>query len=65
MDSDEKFKLALAEVRSVSEADEKRELGKEMDKWFYSLTTNQQADLACNFWDNMSFEDKKEEYYIE
>lgn len=41
------------------------ELEKEMDKWFYGLTTNQQADFACNFWGELSFEDKKEEYYIE
>ena len=55
---------AIAEVKAVRLADKRRELEKEMDKWFYGLTTNQQADFAINFWDNMDFEDKKEEYYI-
>jgi len=63
--SDKKFRLALQEVKRVREADERRELEKEIDKWFYGLTTNQKADFAENFWDNMDFEDKKTEYYIE
>lgn len=65
MDKEKKFKLALAEVKRVTEANERRELEKGMDKWFDSLTTNQQADFARNFWGELSFEEKKEEYYIE
>jgi len=65
MNEDERFKLAVQEVRSVREADEKRELEKEMDKWFNSLTVNQRLDLARDMWDKLNFEDKKEIYYIE
>ena len=43
----------------------KREKEKEMDKWFESLTVSQQADVAYNFWDGASYEEKKEEYELE
>lgn len=36
-----------------------------MDKWFENLTTLQKADIAYNFWDSASYEDKKEEYELE
>ena len=60
-----KLKIALDEVKRVREINERHELEKKMDKWFESLTTLQQADVAYNFWDGASFEDKKEEYFIE
>jgi len=37
---------------------------KQMDKWFYGLPTNSQADMACRFWENATYEQKAEEYYI-
>jgi len=60
-----KIRLVLQEAKRVREVAKRRELEKEMDKWFYGLTTNQKADFAENFWGNMDFEDKKTEYYIE
>ena len=65
MKKDKRFKLSLAEVRSVSEADERNELKNEMDKWFNNLTVNQRLDLARDMWDRLNFEGKKEEYYID
>ena len=65
MNEDERFKLALAEVRNVSELVEKKELEKEMDKWFNGLTVNQRLDLARDMWDKLNFEGKKEIYYID
>ena len=56
----EEYKLIVEK-----EYNERRKLEQEMDRWFYNLTTNQQADFACSFWGEMDFEDKKEEYYIE
>lgn len=38
---------------------EKRDKEKEMDKWFESLSISQQADVAYNFWDGASYEEKK------
>ena len=60
-----KLRIALDEVKRVREINERHELEKKMDKWFESLTTLQQADVAYNLWYNMSFADKKEEYFIE
>ena len=65
MKKDKRFRLSLAEVRSVSEADERNELKNEMDKWFNNLTVNQRLDLARDMWDRLDFEGKKEEYYID
>ena len=65
MKKDKRFRLSLAEVRSVSEADERNELKNEMDKWFNNLTVNQRLDLARDMWDRLNFEDKKEIYYID
>ena len=61
----DKFKLVLQEVKDLRISDERKAEEQKFDKWFYSLTRNQKADFAENFWDNMDFEDKKEEYYIE
>jgi len=60
-----KLRIALDEVKRVREINERHELEKKMDKWFESLTTLQQADVPYNLWYNMSFADKKEEYFIE
>jgi len=43
----------------------KKEYEKKMDKWFESLSISQQADVAYNFWDGASYEEKKEEYEAE
>ena len=43
----------------------KNEYEKKMDKWFESLNNSEKADIAYNFWDSASFEDKKEEYECE
>jgi len=61
----DKFRLVIDEVKRFREANERKELEKKMDKWFESLTTLQQADVAYNLWDGLSFEDKKEEYFLE
>ena len=37
----------------------------EIDKWFYGLTADQQAKVACNLWKELSFRDKKEANYEE
>ena len=61
----DKLKMAIQEVKDLRILDERKAKEKEMDKWFESLTTYQQADIAYNFWDNATYEQKKEEYYIE
>ena len=61
----DRFKKAMKEVRELREYDKRKAYEEKMDKWFYDLTTLRQSFIAYNFWDNASFEDKKEEYEIE
>lgn len=61
----DKLKMAIQEVKDLRISDKRKAEEKEMDKWFYGLSTNQQADIACSFWDNATYEQKAEEYYIE
>jgi len=61
----DKFKEAVKEIRAVREADERADKEKELDEWFETLTISQQADVAKNFWDSASYEEKKEEYEVE
>jgi len=60
-----RFEKAVKEIRDMRIADEKYENEKKYDKWFESLTILQKADVAYNFWDNASYEDKKREYELE
>ena len=57
--------MAIQEVKDLRISDERKAKEKEMDKWFYNLSAYQQADIAYNFWDSATYEQKKEEYYIE
>jgi len=43
----------------------KKEYEKKMDRWFNDLSDSQKADVAYNFWDSASYEEKKEEYEVE
>jgi len=61
----DRFKKAMKEVRELREYDERKACEEKMDKWFENLTTLRQSFIAYNFWDNASYEDKKEEYEIE
>ncbi len=63
MEKDKRFKLALNEVKRVREADERKELEEEMNEAFEYLTDSQKIELARKLWSNMSFSDKKEEYF--
>lgn len=60
-----KLDKAIKEIRDMRIAAEKYENEKKYDKWFESLNVQQQADVAYNFWDNASYEGKKEEYELE
>ena len=60
-----KLKMAIQEVRDLRISDERKAEEEKFDKWFYGLPTNSQADIACTLWDNATYEQKKEEYYIE
>ena len=59
-----KLRLALQEAKRLQISVERKTEIKQMDKWFYSLTTNSQADMACRLWENATYEQKAEEYYI-
>ena len=61
----DKLRMAMQEVKRLRISDERKAKIKEMDKWFYGLTTNLQADMACRFWDKATYEQKAEEYYID
>ena len=61
----DKLKMAIQEVRDLRISDERKAEEEKFDKWFYSLPTNLKADIAENFWDSATYEQKKEEYYIE
>ena len=60
-----KLKLVAPKVMNKKEIAKRKKEIKEMDKWFYSLSSYQQADIAYNFWDNATYEQKAEEYYVE
>ena len=60
-----KLKKAIKEIKDIREADERKEKEKIMDEWFENLTILQQSDVAYNFWDGASYEQKKEEYELE
>ena len=60
-----KFERAVKEIRDIRIADDRKEKEKIMDEWFNNLTILQQADVAYNFWDGASYEQKKEEYELE
>jgi len=60
-----KYITAVKEIRDIRIADERKEKEKEMDEWFENLTILQQADIAYNFWDGASYEEKLEEYTLE
>ena len=60
-----KFKKAVKEIRELREADERKAHEEKMDKWFESLTLSQQSNIAYNFWDGASYEEKKKEYEAE
>ena len=57
-----KFEKALKEIKDMRIVDEKEENERSYDKWFKNLSIQQKADVAYNFWDNASYEDKKREY---
>jgi len=61
----DKLKLAIQEVKDLRISDKRKAEEEKMDKWFYGLTTNSKADIACTLWDNATYEQKKEEYYID
>lgn len=42
--------------------DREKEHEKIFDEWFKNLTTLQKSDVAYNFWDSATFEEKREEY---
>ena len=60
-----KLEMAIQEVKDLRISDERKAEEEKMDKWFDSLTIRQQADVAYNFWDSATYEQKREEYYIE
>ena len=60
----DKLEMAIQEVKDLRISDERKAEEEKFDKWFESLSTNQQADVAYNFWDSATYEQKKEEYYI-
>ena len=61
----DQFIKAVKEIRDLREADKKKAYEEKMDEWFSSLSVLQQADVAYNFWDGATYEQKKEEYEIE
>ena len=61
----DKLEMAIQEVKDLRISDERKAEEKKFDKWFESLTAYQQAEIAYNFWDSATYEQKKEEYYIE
>ena len=61
----DKLEMAIQEVKDLRISDERKAEEEKMDKWFDSLTIRQQADVAYNFWDSATYEQKREEYYIE
>ena len=61
----DKLEMAIQEVKDLRISDERKAEEEKMDKWFDSLTIRQQADIAYNFWDGATYEQKREEYYIE
>ncbi len=48
-----------------SQEEKNKEKEKKMDKWFEGLSDRRQSFIAYNFWDNASYEEKKEEYEAE
>ncbi len=60
-----KLKLCLQEAKRLRISNERKVEIKEMDKWFNSLPTNLQADMACRFWNKATYEQKAEEYYFD
>ena len=60
-----KLRLALQEAKRLQISVERKTEIKQMDKWFYSLTTNSQADMACRLWKKATYEQKAEEYYLD
>jgi len=60
-----RLEKAIKEIRDMRIADEKYENEKKYDEWFKGLSIQQKADVAYNFWDNASYEDKKREYELE
>ena len=61
----DKLKMAIQEVKDLRISDERKAEVEKMDKWFYGLPTNSQADWACRFWNNATYKQKAEEYYID
>jgi len=61
----DKLRMAMQEVKRLRISDERKAKIKEMDKWFYGLTTNSQADMACRLWKKATYEQKAEEYYLD
>ena len=57
--------MAIQEVKDLRISDERKAKEEGMDKWFSGLPTNLQADMACRLWNKATYEQKKEEYYID
>jgi len=61
----DKLKMAIQEVKDLRISDKRKAEEKGMDKWFNSLPTNLQADMACRLWEKATYEQKAEEYYFD
>ena len=56
---DKKFKKAIAEVKRVREADEKKYREEKLDKWFRNLGIISKVKIANELWDDAELEEKK------